>query len=204
MEVGGLGSALLNPLAQLQQTRTPQQAAGAQNSEKMSDLSQAQKSIKEQTALLKNDNELFGALKTLEKSITALGALVSSAATGELDEFEAVSAINERMAATRYKNENLYEHFPLSDGSTLDIRERLQLTAPAELPVFGQTLGVVAKEAADSLGEVKERIMGGAKSMGESAQRSYERSGLDTVNPSGIVANTNVDYLKEQFKKLMQ
>lgn len=203
MEVSGVGSSLLNPLSSLQQTRAPQ-TAPANASDRMSDLSRSQKEIKDQTALLKSDNDLFGALKTLEKSLMALGAIVSSAASGELDESEAVLAIGERMAATRYKNENLYEHFPLSDGSTLDIRERLSLGSASELAAFGQTLSVVSREAADSLSVVKERIMGGAKSMGESAQRSYERSGLDTVNPSGIVANTNVDYLKEQFKKLMQ
>lgn len=203
MAVGGVGSTFLNTPLSYQQGRNTSLSAQTA-SDRVSDLSQHQREIKDQTALLKNDNDLFGALKTVEKSLTALGAIVSSAQSGDLDEGEAVVAIHERMAATRYKNENLYEHFPLSDGSTLDIRERLSLNAASELGKFGETLSIVSREAADSLSAVKERILGGTKNMGESAQKSYERSGLDTINPSGIVANTNVDYLKDQFKKLMQ
>lgn len=203
MEIGAVGSALFSPSLQFQQARA-QTGTSIAGGDRMSDLSQAQKEIKEQTASLKSDNDLFGALKTLEKSLIALKAIAASATSDELDADEAVSAINERMAATRYKNENLYENFPLSDGSTLDITERLTLTSTDGLEAFSQALEVVSKEVGGTLGEVKERIMGGTKSMGESAQRSYERSGLDTINPAGIVANTNVDYLKDQFKKLMQ
>lgn len=171
---------------------------------KSSDLTDLQKEIKDQAVTLKSDNDLFGALKTVEKSLIALRAIATSAQNGELDSDEAVVAINERMEATRYKNENLYANFPLADGSTLDIREKLQVSSPSEIAGFANAVEVAIKDSSKTLAEVKERIMGGANAMGASAQKSYERSGLNTINPSGIVANTNVDYLKEQFSKLMK
>lgn len=168
------------------------------------DLSDMQKEIKDQTLALKSDNDLFGALKTVEKSLIALKAIVESAESGELDKDEAVVALNERMEISRYKNENLYANFPLADGSTIDIREKLIVSNPSDLDSFKGALQIAIKDSSESLTEVKTRIMGGTKAMGENAQKSFEKSSSGVINPADIMANTNVDYLKDQFAKLLR
>lgn len=185
-----------------------QRASGAikmvESEAKSADLSAMQKEIKDQTTLLKSDNDLFGALKTVEKSLIALKAIVTSAQNGELDPHEAVNAINERMEITRYKNENLYANFPLADASTIDIRQKLSASSPSDLNAFGLAVEIAIKDSSTTLSEVKARIMGGTAAMGATAQKSFESSNTGAINPADIVANTNVDYLKDQFAKLLR
>jgi hypothetical protein len=174
-----------------------------QEASRVSDLSQEQKGVKEQMTTLKADNDLFGALKTLQRSVTALGAIANEAQGGALNHDEALESIGERMAATQYKGMNLFENFPLEDGTTLDMSQRLTIDATGSLEGFQEALAAVAKEVETNLSDVKARIMGGTQAMGEQAQKSYEKSGMDRVDPASIVSNTDVDYLKSQFKRLM-
>lgn len=168
------------------------------------ELTKLQQEIKDQTVQLKSDNDLFGALKTVERSLLALKTMVDSAKNGELDPAEAIVAINERMVATNYKNQNLYEHFPLSDGSTIDIRARLAIGSIDDLDGFRSAVEIATKESSQTLDEVKKRIMSGTTAMASSAQKSIATGNSGVINPADIVANTNVDYLKDQFSKLMR
>ncbi|MDR2905750.1 MAG: hypothetical protein LBU73_07345 [Helicobacteraceae bacterium] len=164
-------------------------------------LSDEQKSIKEQSLSLQNDNEIFGAIKTTERALIAISAVVSAAKNGEISEEEARNDIKERVENAKYKGANLFENFPLADGTAVNMRSRLDLSG--DLSSLEKNLSVFAKENGEALSAVKTRIMGGAEKLGASAQNSYEKSGLNAVNPASIVANTNVDYLKAQFAKLM-
>jgi ribosomal protein L9 len=166
------------------------------------ELSDKQIEIKAQSALLKSDNDLFGAIKTLERTLVAINSIVVSAQNGEVDEDTAGETIADKIAQTNYKNENLFRNYPLADGSTIDITERLK--SDESLDEFAKTLEAITKETQNTLSEVKARIMGGTQELAKKAQASYEKSGLDTIDPTKIFASTNADYLKEQFSKLMR
>ncbi|GHV09589.1 hypothetical protein AGMMS50229_20040 [Campylobacterota bacterium] len=166
------------------------------------ELSEKQLEIKNQSAQIKSDNDLFGALKTLERSLGVIGGIIASAKNGEIDQETASETIAGKIALTNYKNENLFKHYPLEDGSTIDISERLE--APDSFDDFAVVLEAVSKETAQTLSAVKARVLSGTQKMGESAQASYEKSGVNTINPSNIFASTNANYLKEQFSHLMR
>ncbi len=180
----------------------PMEPTGGASS-RVSDLSSEQKGVKEQMTTLKADNDLFGALKTLQRSTVALGAIANEAQSGALDSGEAIESLKERMAATQYKGMNLFENFPLEDGTTLNMSARLAVDSGGSIGAFQNALLAVTKEVESNLEAVKARIMGGTEAMGQQAQKSYERSGMDRVDPASIVSNTDVDYLKSQFKRLM-
>jgi hypothetical protein len=166
------------------------------------DLSESQKSVKTRSESLKSDNDLFGAIKTLERSLNAIKTTVSAAQNGEIDRGEAAKTIADRVENTRYKNQNLYENFPLKDGSAIDARDRLALGEDADS--YAAAIDDLIAANAEALSAVKSRLLGETKKLGDSAQKSYERSGLGAINPADIVANTDVNYLRTQFTKLMR
>ncbi|MDR0746511.1 MAG: hypothetical protein LBE89_01320 [Helicobacteraceae bacterium] len=155
-------------------------------------LNEKQTEIKAQSALIKSDNDLFGALKTLEKAIASIKESVN---LGN-------EAAAEKIAAANYKGENLFRNFPLSDGGTIDVSEKLTFENGKE--EFIKALDLVSKEAQESLNAVKKRILSSTAKLGESARESYKQSGEKGINPANIFSTTNADYLKEQFGKLMR
>ncbi|MDR2639109.1 MAG: hypothetical protein LBC09_04660 [Helicobacteraceae bacterium] len=179
-------------------TSAPARAATAQAGA-VSELSLTQTNIKAQSASLKNDNDLFGAIKTLERSLGALKTTALAAKNGEIDRGEAAKIIADRVENTRYKNENLYENFPLKGANATNARERLNF---GDNDAFIAAIDDLIKANADALSEVKSRLLGETKKLGDLAQKSYEQSGLNLINPSGIVASTNTEYLKTQFAAL--
>ncbi|MDR2033462.1 MAG: hypothetical protein LBP89_02385 [Helicobacteraceae bacterium] len=186
-------SAYLGTQTSARSTNAPQNA--------VSDLSLSQKSVKAQSETLKSDNDLFGATKTLERSLAALKTIATALKNGEIDRQEAAKTIADRVENTRYKNENLYENFPLKD-SAINVRNRVDFDENGDIDAYALALDNLIKENADALSAVKSRLLGETKKLGEAAQKSYEQSGLKTVDPSSIVASTNADYLKTQFAKL--
>jgi hypothetical protein len=169
------------------QSQTAQTARASENG-----LNEKQIEIKAQSALIKSDNDLFGALKTLEKAIVLIRESVSLGA----------EAVAEKIAAGNYKGENLFRNFPLSDGSTIDISGKLTFENGKE--EFLKALDLIGKEAEESLNAVKKRIRFSTAKMGESARESYKQSGQKGINPANIFSTTNAEYLKEQFGKLMR
>ncbi|MDR0663960.1 MAG: hypothetical protein LBF86_00320 [Helicobacteraceae bacterium] len=172
----------------------------AEQTRSATNLSETQKNVKERSDALKSDNDLFGAVKTLERSLGDLKATALKVKNGEIDRVEAQKIIADRVENTRYKNENLYENFPLKDASAINAREQAALGENAD--EYIKTIDAFIKENANALSEVKSRLLGETKRLGDLAQKSYEQSGLDAINPSNIVASTDADYLKTQFAKL--
>jgi hypothetical protein len=164
------------------------------------DISQARNEVKAQSAELKSDNDLFGAIKTLERSLLALKTTALVLKNGEIDQDEAAKAFADRLENTRYKNANLYENFPLQGGGTTNARDRLSFRKDAD--AYLETIEQFALKNADALNEVKSRLLGETKKLDAIAQTSYAQSGVAAINPSDIVASMDADYLKTQFAKL--
>ena len=195
MEINAVGAGK-TPYASVQ---TPLRTF-AEQTRSATNLSETQKNVKERSDALKSDNDLFGAVKTLERSLGDLKATALKVKNGEIDRVEAQKIIADRVENTRYKNENLYENFPLKDSSAINAREQAALGENAD--EYIKTIDAFIKENANALSEVKSRLLGETKRLGDLAQKSYEQSGLDAISPSNIVASTDADYLKTQFAKL--
>ncbi|MDR2151995.1 MAG: hypothetical protein LBO72_04155, partial [Helicobacteraceae bacterium] len=181
------------------ETRTPLRSNAATQS-LATDLSQTQKTLKAQSDALKTDNDRFGAIKTLERSLSDLKTAALKLKNGEIDRAEAQKIIADRVENTRYKNENLYENFPTRNEGAINAREGALLGENVD--EYLTAIDALIKDNAEALNEVKSRLLGETKKLGDAAQKSYEQSGLNVINPSSIVASTNADYLKTQFAKL--
>lgn len=160
------------------------------NSDKISEFSGLKDNVKVETENIKSVNELFGALKKSEKTVIKMEKAVDAGDHGSVKD----------LLNTTYKDEKILFNIPLKSGN-FDGGSKIEDALNSDN--LKSVLAEVKSALTEDLDSVKKEMLSKTASMGTSAQSSIDNSGVN-LDLSSISKSSNMDYLKQQMKGLLE
>ena len=158
--------------------------------DKISEFTGLNTNVKAETNSIKSSNELFGALKKSEKTLVKMEKLIDTDQVQEAKELLSVT----------YKDEKILYNIPLKegkfDGGTL-------IEKAFDNGDVKEAINSVKESLAKDLEAVKAEMLGKTSQMGNNAQSNIDNSGI-SLDLSSISKSSNMDYLKQQMKGLLE
>ena len=174
-------------------SRTTTSEVEARRDSLLKEFSGLKNNTKEDTQNIKNINETFGALKKSEKT---LDKLVTAIESGDF------SGAKELLNTT-YKEEKILFTIPIGK-ETLDLGTSIESALNSENA--DEALSVIAEgktTVTETLADVKKEMLSQTSALGATAQKSVDNSGI-SLDLSSISKSSNMDYLKQQMKSLLE
>ncbi len=185
----------------VQQTSASSKAEVEARVNAISEFTGLKDNVKTEAKSITNINDIFGGLKKSEKAIIKIEEELGGLSTD--NKAEVALKINDIVANTTYKEQPLLSKIPLKAGGFDAIEKISGYMSLDDVSGFQSTLGEIKDLIGEDLKAVKKEIMSKTNVMGSAAQSSVDNSGI-SMDLSSITKSTNMDYLKQQMKGLLE